>query len=601
MYEEILPNGVHDFHRPEIIIHFHKNEKGHVVETNVRNGWRDVATVGVDSLCNVRFVGTNFSEFDGLEASARIFQVLHNVTNVKSFLFYSCIISDFITNVIKMVDLYSDSVEFKECTFNQDGVWHVLDDLMNCKEIRHVHFVNCCFGELLNNDESQYIIDRIGAATQGLNCWHSFAIYAESKLMEEHELRGRMVKSTRRIVNLLSPVLIKHSFAQSSGSSKSCFKTILMQGSNQLLERLITPPTDEPHFHPVDVLHIWGMSVEIPQLYEPQLWDASRGMRITPYHVGLHDVSFRGFQDFDALVRMLHFLGTRKLTLDLIHFDGKNENYFAEHRDDLQLSGRRLPIRNVVFGRTTKCMVEILRGVVENQQLQQLNVKNGPAYASYDENKGATYDEMLGSLPDDDDFAGRELCPVDTTHRCIQALLLRGLVRVPSLVLSEPFEGKQYDRLRRDRYYLPYVDSQPTPVGNVQGNEIQQITAIVTTYHDAYYLMCCLRHTSTLTRVVVFMDKCKTLYKDRREKLMQVVAVRTKCVPIGTAGLIIDSNLEVETWALLYDIVKNNFALSQVLIYNDEYNSVEMKGYRESIVDLLRRNSTMTDGRVSYI
>jgi len=82
---------------------------------------------------------------------------------------------------------------------------------------------------------------------------------------------------------------------------------------------------------------------------------------------------------------------------------------------------------------------------------------------------------------------------------------------------------------------------------------------------------------------------------------MQVVAVRTKCVPIGTAGLIIDSNLEVETWALLYDIVKNNFALSQVLIYNDEYNSVEMKGYRESIVDLLRRNSNMTDGRMSYI
>ena len=166
-----------------------------------------------------------------------------------------------------------------------------------------------------------------------------------------------------------------------------------------------------------------------------------RGMRSTPYHVGLHDVSFRGYRDFDRFVEQLHLLGTKKITLDLVHFDEKNEEYFAKYRYELQLSGRRLPIGSVVFRRTTKCMVEILRGVVENQHVKQLNVANGPTYESYDENRGDTYDEMLGSFPVDENFAGRELCPVDTTHRCMQALLLKGLVRVLSLVLSEPLEG----------------------------------------------------------------------------------------------------------------------------------------------------------------
>ena len=84
---------------------------------------------------------------------------------------------------------------------------------------------------------------------------------------------------------------------------------------------------------------------------------------------------------------------------------------------------------------------------------------------------------------------------------------------------------------------------------------------------------------------------------------MQVVAIKTKCVPMDTTGLLFDDSidLEVETWAMLYDIVKNNFALSELFIYNDEYSSVEMKGYRDSIAGLLRRNCIMTDGTTNYI
>ena len=606
MYEDVLPKVVHHFERPTIGIDFSKNEEGHIVVTSSRSaGFGDGMQHG-DLLRDVRFGGTNLSEYDGLEASVQIMRELRNVSSVNSFIFYNCTVSGGIPSILKLVGMYGNSVEFEECNFEYDGIWHVLRNLMDCTNrlLIHVLFRNCCFGDLRNDDELQNIIRRMDAEGQGLHRWHSFGLFAEYDFPEERDLRDKkMMESTQRIVELLSPVLLQHALVQSTRCAKSCFKKMSMQGSDNLLERLVTPPAEVQDLLPVDILNIWGMSVEsrhmdIMNATTTAFWKVNRS---TPYHVALHDVSFRGFREFDSFVQRLHLLGTKKITLDLIHFDGKSEDYFAKRRCELQLSGRRLPIGNVVFRRTTKCMVEILRGVVENQHIKQLNVANGPTYASYDENRGATYDEMLGSIPDEYK-EGKELCPVDTTHRCLQALLLRGLVQVPSLVLSEPFEGKQqYDRFFPHRYHLPYVDS-PPPEGKVKSNEIGELVAKVDTYHDAYYLLCCLRRTSSLTRVVLFMEKCKSEYEDSRESLMKEVAISTKCVPIDTSGLLFDDTFdeEVETWAMLYDIVKNNFALSELLIYNDEYSSVELKGYRDSIAGLLRRNCIMTDGTTNY-